>query len=235
MKQGKHIAFKPPNGERFSRGKILGNAYTKTALKERLGKAKSYAILFEDDIGNLIKIDSSKGKGLENWTNKQNLKTMAKSFNFLTENSNTSLEALENQITEQLDKISNLGAEIKKIEQRQKDINDYQNHIRNYARTKNIYAEYRNVKDKETFKENHYGEIVLHKNAKKYFDKLGVKKLAKLADLQAEFKELNADKKALYEQYYELKDSVKQYQTVQRNLEQILLQKQSKKSIGYDR
>ncbi|MEG0895786.1 MAG: relaxase, partial [Oscillospiraceae bacterium] len=71
-----------------------------------------------------------KGKGLENWANKQNLKTMAKSFNFLTENSNTSLGDLENQITEQLDKISNLGAEIKKIEQRQKDINDYQNHIR---------------------------------------------------------------------------------------------------------
>ncbi|MEG0895785.1 MAG: relaxase/mobilization nuclease domain-containing protein, partial [Oscillospiraceae bacterium] len=56
VKQGKYIAFKPPNGERFSRGKTLGNAYTETALKERLGKAKSYAVLFEDDIGNLIKV-----------------------------------------------------------------------------------------------------------------------------------------------------------------------------------
>ncbi|PPK43240.1 hypothetical protein [Clostridium algidicarnis] len=98
-----------------------------------------------------------------------------------------------------------------------------------------IYDEYRKAKDKETFKENHYGEIILHQNAKKYFDKLGVKKLAKISDLQVEFKELNAKKKALYEQYYELKDSVKQYQTVQRNLEQLLPQKQNKKSIGYDR
>lgn len=232
VKQGKHISFKAPNQERFTRGKTLGNAYTETALKERLGKPKHFAVLFEDDISNLIniekKMEEGKGKGFEQWAKIQNLKTMAKSMNVLAKTSDFSLEEFKSNIDQKVRDISIKSKKIRKIEERQKEINEYQMHIKNYKNTKDTYTEYRKAKDKDSFKHLNHGEIIFHENAKKYFNGLGVTKLPKLSELQNEFRELNTEKKTLYDKYYDLKEEVKQYQTVQRNIDQMLGEKQNK-------
>ena len=60
--------------------------------------------------------------------------------------------------------------------------------------------------------------ITLHKAAKKAFDELGVKKIPKVKDLSAEYAQILADKKRMYEEYRHVRDEVQELLIAQRNI-----------------
>ena len=60
-------------------------------------------------------------------------------------------------------------------------------HIINYAKTRDTYVAYRKAGYSKKFREEHEEEILLHQAAKNAFDDMGVKKLPKVKELQAEY------------------------------------------------
>ena len=61
-------------------------------------------------------------------------------------------------------------------------------------------------------------ELTLHKAAKQAFDELGVKKLPKVKELNAEYAELFAGKKAAYAEYRKLRDEAQELLIAQSNI-----------------
>ena len=68
-------------------------------------------------------------------------------------------------------------------------------HIINYAKTRDTYVAYRKAGYSKKFREEHEEEILLHQAAKNAFDDMGVKKLPKVKELQAEYARLLEEKK----------------------------------------
>ena len=62
----------------------------------------------------------------------------------------------------------------------------------------------------------------MHRAAKKAFDAMGVKKLPKVADLNAEYKSLQSEKNALYADYKRDRAEMRQLLIVQENVRRIL-------------
>lgn len=92
----------------------------------------------------------------------------------------------------------------------------------NYSKTRNIYTAYHNAKDKKAYLATHKDEIALHESAKKAFDKLGGKKIPKVAEIQAEFSSLLVEKKELYQEYRKARKDMTDLGTARQNIERIL-------------
>ena len=68
------------------------------------------------------------------------------------------------------------------------------------------------------FFEAHREELTLHKAAKQAFDELGVKKLPKVKELNAEYAGLLSGKKAAYAEYRKLRDEAQELSVAVRNI-----------------
>ena len=180
----------------------------------------------EDRISYLVDIEKKlregKGAGFEQWAKKFNLKQMAKSLNYLTEHDLLDYEKLEKRSAEVKGIFDSLTDEIKEAEAKMKEISELRTQIINYVKTREIYAAYRKSGYSKKFLEEHEGEIILHKAAKKKFDELGLKKLPKVKELNAGFQELLKKKRAAYSKYKEARDEMKEVLIAKSNIDQIL-------------
>jgi len=84
----------------------------------------------------------------------------------------------------------------------------------NYSNTRATYEAYRKAGYSRKFFEAHREEITIHKAAKKAFDELGVKRIPKVKDLNAEYARLMAEKKQTFAEYRKARDEVKEYLVV---------------------
>ena len=84
---------------------------------------------------------------------------------------------------------------MKSAEQRMAEIKVLQQHIINYAKTRDTYVAYRKAGYSKKFLSEHESEIILHKAAKQSFDEQGLKKLPTVKSLQAEYAQLLSEKK----------------------------------------
>ena len=107
---------------------------------------------------------------------------------------------------------------IKASESRLAEIATLKKHIINYSKTRSTYEEYRKAGYSKKFLEAHREEITLHKAAKQAFDELGVKRLPKVKDLNAEYAELFSGKKAAYAEYRRLRDEAQELAIAESNL-----------------
>ncbi len=73
------------------------------------------------------------------------------------------------------EKFDAASARIKQMESQLAELSGLRSHIINYSNTRNIYATYRNAKDKKAYLAAHRNEITMHEAAKQAFDKLGGK------------------------------------------------------------
>lgn len=233
IKQGKYLSFRAPEQERFTRSKTLGRDYTVEALRERLGL--HYAIGIANvkrqrrgDSGHvnlLVDIQArlqGKGPGLERWLKIHNLKEAAKTLAFLSEHGLTEYDALAGRTGQAAADFADVSQKIKAAESRMAQIAALKTHIRNYARTREVFASYKKSRFKEQYRAAHETEILLHEAAKRAFDALGVKKLPTVAALQAEYVGLVEQKKALYADYSRLKEESRELATVKQNVDRLL-------------
>ncbi len=115
-----------------------------------------------------------------------------------------------------------LSTDIKAKEQRIAEIKIMQQHIINYAKTRNVYVAYRKAGYSKKFLAEHESEIILHKAAKQFFDEQGLKKLPTVKSLQAEYTQLLSEKKAIYADYQKARDEMRSLQTAKANVDRIL-------------
>lgn len=111
---------------------------------------------------------------------------------------------------------------MKSAEQRMAEIKVLQQHIINYAKTRDTYVAYRKAGYSKKFLSEHESEIILHKAAKQFFDEQGVKKLPTVKSLQAEYAQLLSEKKAMYAEYQQAKNEMRSLQTAKANVDRIL-------------
>ena len=95
-------------------------------------------------------------------------------------------------------------------------------HIINYAKTRDTYVAYRKAGYSKKFREEHEEELLLHQAAKKAFDDMGVKKLPKVKELQAEYARLLEKKKKTYAEYRRSREEMRELLAAKANVDRLL-------------
>ena len=150
-----------------------------------------------------------------------NLKQMAQTMAYLSEHDLLDYAALAAKTAAAAEKYNNLQTQIKTAEKRMEEIGTLRTYIIQYAKTRDTYVAYRKAGYSKKFLEEHREEIALHKAAKDAFDKLGLKKLPKVKDLNAEYAEVLNQKKKLYPEYRRARDEMREL-TVKANVDRVL-------------
>ena len=245
-RRGKSLEFKAQGQERYRRSYRLGEDYSEEALRGRIagiwkaqrdegpkkaaGNFERAAKKKQTDQGrrvNLLvdiqaKIQAGKGKGYERWAKVFNLKEAAKTLNFLTENGVEDYGELVARAEAVGKKFDELSVRIKRLEGRMAEIARLKTHIINYSKTREIYKEYKRLRNQKAYRAEHAEEIEKHEAAKAAFDALKGKTIPKVAQLNEEYAKLLAEKKACYEEYKKARQDMVDYQTARANVEKIL-------------
>jgi len=232
IKTGKHISFKSENQKKFIRLRSLGNGYSEEEIKAVIDgkkplidrkktseKPKSHVNLLVDI---QAKLQTGKGAGYERWAKIFNLKQMAQTINYLTENNLLVYEDLEKKAQNIADNFNQLSAQIKAAEKRMTEIASLKTHIINYSKTREVYTAYRKSGYSKKFYEEHTTDLLLHKAAKLVFDNLENKKLPTVKALQMEYSELLSAKKKAYTKYHSVKKEKQNILTAKANVDRLL-------------
>ena len=232
VKRGAHIAFKGAGQQRFIRLRSLGEGYSENELREVIAGKKLHvprktATAKSNKQVNLLvdiqaKLQAGKGPGYERWAKTFNLKQMAHTLNYLTENNLVSYDALSEKAVEAGARFHALSAQIKATEKRMAAIAVLRTHIINYRKTRDVYVAYRKAGYSKKFYEERTADLLLHKTAKQAFDELGVKKLPTVKALNAEYVELLSAKKKAFTEYTNARAEMREVMTVKANVERIL-------------
>lgn len=247
VKTGKYLAFRVTGQKKFTRLRSLGEEYsedeirsviaggkTRTPSKTKRPARQAQGVNLLVDIQ--AKLQAGKGPGYERWAKVFNLKQMAQTINFLTENNLLEYAELEEKAAAASTRFNELSAQIKAAETRMTEIGNLKTHIINYSKTRDVYTAYRKAGYSKQFLSEHEGDILLHKAAKKAFDELGVKTLPTIKALQAEYAERLTEKKKAYAKYVVTRKEMKELLTAKANIDKLLgderEQKESKRELN---
>ena len=239
VKQGQHLAFKANGQQKFTRLRSLGEGYSEDELRSVIlgktvhtPKAKVPNRKNPDKINLLVdiqaKLQAGKGPGYERWAKVFNLKQMAQTINFLTENNITDYETLVEKTKAATDRYHELSQQIKEIEKRMAEITELKKHIVNYAKTKEINTAYRESGYSTKFYSDNSQDIILHQLAKQAFNLLSPKKIPTMKNLQLEYKERLTMKNSLSADYKSAKSNMKQSVIIKNNVDLFIKASNSK-------
>lgn len=233
VKQGQHLAFKASGQQKFTRLRSLGEGYSEDELRSAIlgktvhaPKAKVPYRKNPDKINLLVdiqaKLQAGKGPGYERWAKVFNLKQMAQTINFLTENNITDYETLVEKTKAATDRYHELSQQIKDLEKRMAEITELKKHIINYAKTKEIYTAYRESGFSGRFYEANAEDILIHQSAKQAFSLLSAKQIPAMKNLQLEYQKCYSAKKSLSADYRSMKNIMKQSVIIKNNVNLIM-------------
>lgn len=232
-KRGKSYRLKLSGWEKAARMDSLGEGYGLEDLRAvLLGKRahtprKKTVTQAEPPKVNLLvdiqaKLQAGKGAGYARWAKVFNLKQMAQTMNYLSENNLLEYAVLEKKAAAATAHHNELSAQIKAAEKRMAEIAVLRTHIVNYAKTREVYVAYRKAGYSKKFREEHEEEILLHQAAKNAFDEMGVKKLPKVKELQTEYAKLLEEKKKTYVEYRRSREEMRELLTAKANVDRVL-------------
>lgn len=232
IKRRKNPSIRISPDYRFARFDTLGPGYSAEELsaiiagtkkapqrkKERSEKPKAVSLLVDIQ----QKMQQGKGPGYERWAKSFNLKQMAQTVLYLQEHNLLNYADLAEKADGSSERFRKLSAQIKDAETRMAEISLLRTHIINYAKTREVYADYRKAGYSKKFLAEHEPDILLHKAAKKYFDEIGIQKLPSVKSLNSEYSELIAKKKEAYADYRKTREEMRELLVVKANVDRIL-------------
>ena len=203
IKRGANVSVKPPGGERYIRLDSLGTEYSEAVLRQSLDghhvhipKTPRSEYTYSQ-VKRLIDVEAKlregKGKGYMIWAERNNIDAKAQSIIFLKEHNIGSIDELEDQIDVLRSERNELHAAIREKKNRMKEINQLRQAIRDYRRTKDIYAQYKSSGWSPKFYNEHREEIESHKKAQTVYSSVDGK-MPTLKDLSAEYDALKVEK-----------------------------------------
>ena len=230
IRREKQLAILLEGSVRPIRFKSFGKGYTEEDIVKRIlgdeslvPKSKSFAERINYSLIDIQKkLQEGKGGGYQRWAKVFNVKQTAKTILFLQERGIYDYESLKKLTDSAADRMTELGASIKEKEKRLGAIRALKTHIINYAKTREVYVEYRKSGYSKKFFEVHREELALHKAAKEAFSQSGLDKLPTVKQLNQEFYEILQAKKEEYAEYRKLKDELREYQIARKNMEIVL-------------
>jgi hypothetical protein len=239
IKRAKYHSYKLPGADkkaRFTGGPTLGPEYTDERIRERIAerltaprrkplpqKQQSDRISLLIDIENNIK--AQQNAGYERALTIINLKEAARTLNYLTEHNIHEYTQLQGKVTETAKLNRQTLDTLKAVETRIEDMGLLIKNIEVYEQTKPFYDRYRQVKNKEKYRQDHHAEIVLHEAALNTLKAIQADRGGQLPNpdaLRAESAALIKEKDRLYQEYGKLKKQVKQLDTLKANVDKIL-------------
>ena len=234
VKGGKVPALLGEGQKRFIRMDTLGAGFTPDDLRAIIAGTKAHTPKKKwamdaatKPSGCLLidiqaKLQEGKGAGYARWAKNFNLKQLSQTLIYLEENNLLDRSVLEERTSAATAQYHALFDNMKSAEQRMAEIKVLQQHIINYAKTRDTYVAYRKAGYSKKFLSEHESEIILHKAAKQCFDDQGLKKLPTVKSLQAEYAQLLSEKKAMYTEYQQTKNEMRSLQTAKANVDRIL-------------
>ena len=234
-KPGKRPSIRCRGQDRFARFSSLGDGYTVDDLKDiiagkRMERSPAKSKQVHDKKFSLLidiqaKLNEGKGTGYQRWATLFNLKQMAQVMCFLQENEIDSFDELAARTDVAVSRFNGLGDSIKAAEQRLQEIAALKKHIINYSKTREVYMAYRKAGYSKKFFEGYREAITLHKAAKEAFEQLGLKKLPRVKELNAEYAQLLEQKRAAYPAYRKARTEMQEYLVAQK-VAAVLLEKE---------
>ena len=235
VKQGKVPSLLGGTQKRFIRMDTLGKDYSPAELIAVIaGERKHTPKPIIEKAGKqgrpknqlLIDIDAklAEGKGADFafWAKKHNLKQMAQTVAYLQEHGLMNYAVLSERAAAASADYHGLSDEIKTLEQQMKENKLLEKHINSYARTRPIYEAYRKAGYSKKFLAAHEGDITIHKEAKRFFDSLGIKKLPSTKTLHAEYAKLSKKKDEAYAELRRQRADMKELLAAKANVDRIL-------------
>ena len=232
VKRGKRISLKGKGQERFKRLDSLGEDYSEAALRAIIAGEKEHHPREKKTVQpmrqvNLLvdiqaKLQAGKSTGFERWAKVFNLKQMAQTLNYLSENNLMNIEDLTAKTDAATARVHELQVTIRETEKRMAELHALKGHIINYVKTREVYVAYRMAGYSKKSVAEHEQEIRLHQAAKEAFSALGTQKIPKVKAIQAEYDALREKKKQAYAAYHQAQDEMRQLLTVRANVERIL-------------
>ena len=225
--------LKLPGWSKVSRLESLGDGYTLEHLlgvlagqKEHTPCQKAVRQADPPKVNLLVdiqaKLQAGKGAGYVRLAKVFNLKQMAQTVNYLTEHNLLEYAVLEEKAAAATAHHNELSAKIKAAEKRMAEIAILRTHIINYAKTRDTYVAYRKAGYSKKFREEHEQEMLLHQAEKNAFDDMGVKKLPKVKELQAEYARLLEEKKKTYAEYRRSREEMRELLAAKANMDRLL-------------
>ena len=200
------------------------------SIKDRLQRNKA-AINApkQDGVQRMVDIAAKKaegkGKGYEKWATLHNLKQMAATMSIYEESGFSSPEELEAALAAASAGLHETTGKLKAVESTLREKKDLQKQLLAYIKTKpardGLRAQ-KTEKARRAYREQHESDFIIAESAARYFKAQGITKLPSSKTLQAEIEQLTKAKNALYNEYREKKENVRELQTVKSNLDKIL-------------
>ena len=222
--RGKSITLKASDWKKSVR--LNSTGYTIDDLISIISKVETKANKQPIKVNLLVdiqaKLQAGKGIGYERWAKVFNLKQMAQTINYLSENGLLEYTQLEEKYKNIKENYNVLSQKIKDIEKRMSEIKILKTNIINYSKTRDVYITYRKSGYSKKFLAENESDILLHKAAKKTFDEIGLKKLPTIKNLQSEYSALIDEKKKLYSEYRQTRDEMRQILTAKANIDRLI-------------
>ena len=141
---------------------MIGGSSTHTPR----GKRESANLLIDIE----AKLAEGKGGGYERWAKVFNVKQMAKTLLYLQEHGIKSREELSARADAASEKLSAAKERITALDVRIAEVNALRGQIIAYAKTREVFAEYKATRYSRKFYDAHADEIEQHREAKRYFN-----------------------------------------------------------------
>ena len=228
---GKSVTFYKA-GQKGIKLHTLGAGYSEAELRDVIagkathnprGKRERASLLVDVE----AKLAAGKGGGYERWAKVFNVKQVAKTLLYLQEHGIKSRAELTERTDAASEKLSALNERIREIDARLTEINELRGQIIAYAKTREVFAEYKASRYSRKFYDAHEDAIEQHRAAKQYFNAHGIEKLPKVKNLTAEFDTLVAEKRAAYAEYRAIRDEQRELLVHRHNVETLLGEEKS--------
>lgn len=228
---GAHVTFRH-DGQRAIRLRSLGEGYSEVELRAVIGGSSTHTPRGKRESASPLidieaKLAAGKGGGYERWAKVFNVKQMAKTLLYLQEHGIKSRAELTARADVASEKRSSTKERITALDARIAEVNELRGQIIAYARTREVFAEYKASRYSRKFYDSHADEIEQHREAKRYFNAHGIEKLPKVKTLNAEFSALIAEKREAYADYRALRDEHRELLVHRHNVETLLGEEKS--------
>jgi len=221
LKQGKYLAFKRKDGNRFIRVKSVGEDYTEEMIKFRIENAEEYKeILERREKGRINKLIVKENVYSSRYINSTNINTNIKVLNYLAENNIKDYSELIIKIEKSKQREASNEKSLNEINIKISKIKDTINALNTYERYKYIAKEYKTIYDKDNYKIKYRKQLMAYEVAEIILE------TAKKSGEQLSARELNSQlnnfeeaKKSAEKIKIQIKENLKNLENIKYNLE----------------
>lgn len=227
VKRGKHLTL-CKEGQKNIRFDSLKKEYTEDAIRAVISGKKQRQpreqkpVPAQQNVQKILDMAAiqaaNKGYAYERWATNFNTKAASKSLLYLQTVCGGRYDVLAQKADEASAHCRELLDQMNAAQKRLTEIDVLRRHILNYARTRDVFQQYKASGYSKKFLKEHQQEIDRHRAAKRAFNELGLQKLPSKKSLDMEYSQLLAKKKDAYAAYRDAKEQARELLTHRENL-----------------